>query len=167
MLSILWNPKKKTKPGVKWPHVWSESLQLSELHFLICKNGMPAALLPPQGCHKKQVMDDKVCNSTLDTKKCWILSRPCELLSSTFSLSKPKRSSLLHPLQPENLTSSIGSSLDSGLPIIIEQISSQFRARSNGTLISYLLLHTHREKVIDVHHDPKALQDSEVPSGKD
>lgn len=123
MLRILWNPKKKTKPGVKWPHVWSESLQLSELHFLICKNGMPAALLPPQGCHKKQVMDNKVCNSTLDTKKCWILSRPCELLSSTFSLSKPKRSSLLYPLQPENLTSSIGSSLDSGLPIIIEQIS--------------------------------------------
>lgn len=51
-----------------------------------------------------------------DSKKCSELSGPCELLA-TFSLS------LLHSLQPENLTWSTGSSLHTGLLIIIEQMS--------------------------------------------
>lgn len=45
-------------------------LKLSELHFLICKNGMPAAMLPPHGCHKKQVWTARYTQQHLDTKKC-------------------------------------------------------------------------------------------------
>lgn len=110
-------------------------------------------------------MDNKLYETALDTKECstdTTMSLGMTIINFLPLKTKDIIFNTLPPACEFHMKQQV-QSLDAEPPVITGQMSGQ--PGLNQMELYYP--HTHREKVIDVHHDPTALQDSGVPSGKD